>query len=91
MSEPNGIKMGFSKWLAMPLIAKLIKYGLDLILLLGLMSLGVMGIKTMESALTEMNPLIESGALPQCVRDLPLGIAMIMISVFMLLYIRRKK
>lgn len=91
MSEPNGIKTGFSKWLAMPITAKVIRYGLEIFIILGLAAMAVTGADMMNSALDEMNPLIESGALPQCVRDLPLGITMIMVSVFMLLCIRRKK
>lgn len=30
MSEQNGIKTGFSKWLALPITAKLIRYGLKI-------------------------------------------------------------
>lgn len=45
----------------------------------------------MNSALDEMNPLIESGALPQCVRDLPMGICMILLSGIMILIFLRKK
>lgn len=91
MSEPNGIKTG-SKWLAMPIAPKLIKYGLDIILILGLAAMAMMGSTVMNSALDEMNPLIESGALPQCVRDLPMGMCMILLSGIMaLLYLRRKR
>lgn len=91
MSEENGIKTGFSKWLALPITAKLIKYGLKIILLLGLAALAGTGADMMNSALDEMNPLIESGALPQCVRDLPMGICMILLSGIMILMYLRKK
>ena len=91
MSDPNGIKTGFSKWLALPITAKLIKYGLKIILLLGLAALAGMGADMMNSALDEMNPLIESGTLPQCVRDLPMGICMILLSGIMILMYFRKK
>ena len=91
MSEPNGIKTGFSKWLALPITAKLIKYGLNISLMLCLGALAGMGAKMMNSALDEMSPLIESGALPQCVRDLPMGICMILLSGIILLCLARKK
>lgn len=90
MSEQNGIKTG-SKWLAMSIAPKLIKYGLDIILLLGLAALAVMGSTMMNSALDEMNLLIESGALPQCVRDLPMGMCMVLLSGIMILMYLRKK
>lgn len=91
MSEQNGIKTGFSKWLALPIISKLIKYGLKIFIILGLAALAGTGADTMNSALDEMNPLIESGALPQCVRDLPMGICMILLSGIMILMFLRKK
>lgn len=91
MSEQNGIKTGFSKWLALPITAKLIKYGLKIFIILGLAVLAGTGADTMNSALDEMTPLIESGALPQCVRDLPIGICMILLSGIMILMFSRKK
>lgn len=90
MSEPNGIKTG-SKWLAMSIAPKLIKYGLDIFIILGLAAMAGTGAMMMNSALEEMNPLIESGALPQCVRDLPMGMCMMLLSGIMLLLWRRKR
>ena len=91
MSKQNGIKTGFSKWLALPIASKLIKYGLDIILVLGLAAMAGTGSMMMNSALDEMNPLIESGALPQCVRDLPMGICIVLLSGIMILMFLRKK
>lgn len=92
MSEQNGIKTGFSKWLALPIVSMLIKYGLEIIIILGLAAMAGTGSTMMNSALDEMNPLIESGALPQCVRDLPMGIFMILLSgIMLLLFLRRKR
>lgn len=91
MSEQNGIKTGFSKWLALPITAKLIRYGLNIFIILGLAVLAGTGADMMNSALDEMNPLIESGALPQCVRDLPMGICIILLSGIMILMFLRKK
>lgn len=91
MSEQNGIKTGFSKWLALPITAKLIKFGLNIIIILALAALAGTGADMMNSALDEMNPLIESGALPQCVRDLPMGICMVLLSGIILLFLARKK
>lgn len=91
MSEQNGIKTGFSKWLALPITAKLIKHGLKIIIILGLAAMAGAGADMMNSALDEMNPLIESGALPQCVRDLPMGICMVLLSgILILMYLRKK-
>lgn len=91
MSEQNGIKTGFSKWLALPITAKLIRYGLEILIILGLAAMAGLGADMMNSALDEMNPLIESGALPQCVRDLPMGICMVLLSGIMILMFLRKK
>ena len=91
MSEQNGIKTGFSKWLAMPITAKLIKHGVDIILLLGLAVMAVEGSKMINSALDEMTPLIESGALPECVRNLPMGMCMVLLSGILILVYMRKR
>lgn len=91
MSEPNGIKTG-SKWLALSIAPKLIKYGVDIFMILGLAAMAGLGTTMMNSALDEMNPLIESGALPQCVRDLPMGICMVLLSgIILLLFLRKKR
>lgn len=86
------IKTGFSKWLALPIIAKIAKYALDIIILLGLGAMVVMGSQIFHDALDQMEPLIESGALPECVKNLPMGLAMMLTAaIFALLWMQRRK
>ena len=79
------IKTGFSKWLALPIIAKIAKYAIDIIIILSSGAMVVMGSQVLNDAVDQMNPLIESGALPECVKTLPIGLAMILLAIIILL------
>lgn len=86
------IKTGFSKWLALPIIAKIAKYAIDIIIILSSGAMVVMGSQVLNDAVDQMNPLIESGALPECVKTLPIGLAMILLAIIiLLLWTQRRK
>lgn len=86
------IKTGFSKWMTLPIIAKIAKYALDIIVLLGLGAMVAMGSQIYNDASEQMEPLIESGALPECVKNLPMGLAMmLMAAIFALLWMHKRK
>ena len=84
------IKTG--KWLAIPVIAKIAKYALDIVVILGLGALIVTGSQIFNDALEQMEPLIESGALPECVKNLPMGLAMMLTAAMIgLLWLHRRR
>ena len=86
------IKAGFSKWLALPIVAKIARYAVDIIFILALGARVAMGSQIFHDALDQMEPLIESGALPECVKNLPMGLAMmLMANILALLWMHRRK
>lgn len=86
------IKEGFSKWLALPIVAKIARYAVDIIFLLALGAMAVMGSQTFNDASEQMKPLIESGALPECVKNLPMGLAMMLLTMILALFwLHRRK
>ena len=85
------IKTG-SKWIALPIIGKIAKFALDIIIILGVGAMVAMGSQVAHDASEQMEPLIESGALPECVRNLPMGLAMMMMGgIILLLWIYKRK
>ena len=80
------IKTGLTKWMALPIIAKIAKYALDIIVILALGAMVAMGSQIYHDALDQMEPLIESGALPECVKTLPMGLAMMLMAAIMALF-----
>lgn len=85
------IKTGFSKWLALPIVAKIARYAVDIIFILALAAMIAMGSQIFHDALDQMEPLIESGALPECVKNLPMGLVMMLTSgILGLLWIHRR-
>ena len=85
------IKTGFSKWMTIPIIAKIAKYALDIIFFLALGAMAVMGSQIYNDALEQMEPLIESGALPECVKNLPMGLAMMLLAATLALFWMHKR
>lgn len=86
------IKTGFSKWLALPITAKIAKYALDIIIILGLGAMAATGSQIYHDALDQMEPLIESGALPECVKNLPMGLTMMLAAgLLALLWMHKRK
>ena len=76
--------------MTLPIIAKIAKYTLDIIVILGLGAMVAMGSQILNDALEQMEPLIESGALPECVKNLPMGLAMmLMATIIGLLWLHR--
>lgn len=92
MNETGG-KFKTSKWwVALPIIGKIAKRAIDIIIILGLAAMAVMGTQIFQGAIDEMDPLIESGALPECVKTLPMGLAMVLLSGLMMIYwLHRRK
>ena len=84
-------KAGPSKWVAVPIIGKITKSALRFILLLGYAALAIAGTHTCQKALKEIDPLIDSGALPECVKTLPMGLAMVMLAGILFLFYLRKR
>lgn len=86
------IKTGLSKLLALPIIAKIARYAVDIIFILALGAMVAMGSQIFHDALDQMEPLIESGALPECVKNLPMGLAMMLTgAILALLWMHRKR
>lgn len=86
------IKIGFSKLLALPIIAKIARYAVDILFILALGAMAAMGSRIFHDALDQMEPLIESGALPECVKTLPMGLTMMLTAAMLaLLWMHRKK
>lgn len=85
------IKTG-SKWMALPIVAKIARHALDIIIILGLGAMAVTGTQMFNDALEQMDPLIESGALPECVKTLPMGLAMTLLAgIILLLWMHKRK
>lgn len=70
----------------LPYTGKIVKLILTVMICACLAGLASLGADTLNAALEEMDPMIESGALPECIKKLVQGYAMITMTGILGLY-----